>query len=180
MQHRAAFLDLNGTLVMPIKVEAPELYTPIPGALEAVAVLNDAGFLCPVITVQSRIAKGLYSEATFRCWFTSFSQRADELGASFAGLYICPHRFHSGCLCGKPNPDLYRQAARDHVTDCSHSYVVGDSVDDMEAAQRMRMKGCLVLTGQGAASAERLRTPPAYIGADLRAVAEWIVPFPQW
>ncbi len=179
MQPRAAFLDLNGTLVMPIKVEAPELYTPIPGALEAVAFLNDAGFLCPVITVQSRIAKKFYSEATFRCWFTSFSRHAAEFGASFAGLYICPHRFHSGCLCGKPNSDLYRQAARDHVIDCSQSYVVGDSVDDMEVAQRMRMKGCLVLTGQGAVAAETLRTPPAYIGADLRAVAEWIVAFPQ-
>jgi len=174
MSTGAVFLDLNGTLVMWIKVEVPEEYRPIPGALKAVSILNKAGFLCPVVTVQSRIAKGLYSEVDFRSWFTSFARHAAEYGASFAGLYLCPHRFHSGCPCGKPNTGLYDRAVLDYDVDCSRSYVVGDTVDDLEAGQHVGMQNCLVLTGQGVRAAERLHYPPSYIGADLPAVAEWI------
>jgi len=68
---RAVFLDLNGTLVMPVQAESPDAYRTIPGAASAVAQLNSKGFLCPVITVQSRIAKGLYTETDFRTWFAS-------------------------------------------------------------------------------------------------------------
>ena len=179
MQSRAVFLDLNGTLVMPIKVETPKQYAPIPGALEAVAILNRSGFLCPVVTMQSRIAKGLYSEADFRGWFDAFSHQAAAVGAFFAGLYLCPHRFHSGCHCGKPKPGLYDQAVSDLDIDRSQSYVVGDSIEDMKAAQRLNIPCGLVLTGRGSVTAETLSWPLDHIGSDLYTVAEWIAARPR-
>jgi D-glycero-D-manno-heptose 1,7-bisphosphate phosphatase len=72
MGPRAAFLDLNGTLVQPLKPEHLNELTEIPGAAEAVARLSAAGFVCPVVTVQSRIAKGLFSSAEFETWFAAF------------------------------------------------------------------------------------------------------------
>lgn len=61
--NRGVFLDLNGTLVMPISPRSLDELMPLPGALEAVRLLTEAGFICPVITVQSRIAKGIYTAA---------------------------------------------------------------------------------------------------------------------
>src|SRR2546430_4318415 len=71
MQKQAAFLDLNGTLVMPVQVQHPTEHWIIPGAIEAVRLLNQHGFLCPVVTVQTRIAKGYFSVADFATWFQS-------------------------------------------------------------------------------------------------------------
>lgn len=68
----AVFLDLNGTLVLPVQVESPSDYRPVPDAFAAIRLLNQCGFLCPVITVQSRIEKGWFTEAAFRSWFRSF------------------------------------------------------------------------------------------------------------
>ena len=78
MSQRGVFLDLNGTLVEPLKQERPDELTLIPGVAVSVARLTAAGFVCPVVTVQSRIAKGLFSMADFETWFAAF---AADLGA---------------------------------------------------------------------------------------------------
>jgi len=78
MKRRAVFLDLNGTLVLPIIVQSPSELKLIDNASAAVATLSDAGFVCPVVTIQSRIGKGLFSLEDFHVWFRSF---AVELGA---------------------------------------------------------------------------------------------------
>jgi histidinol phosphatase-like enzyme len=65
-QNRAAFLDLNGTVVLPLKQESLASMTLIPGADLAISRLLAAGFLCSVVTVQSRIEKGLFTESEFR------------------------------------------------------------------------------------------------------------------
>jgi D-glycero-D-manno-heptose 1,7-bisphosphate phosphatase len=66
-------LDLNGSLVEPLKPERLDDLTLIPGVVEAVARLSAAGFVCPVVTVQSRIAKGLFLMADFQAWFATFA-----------------------------------------------------------------------------------------------------------
>ena len=78
-----------------------DLY-PIPGAIVAVARLVRAGFVCPVITVQSRIAKGLFTAAEFRDWFRGFAVTASQQGAELKGPYVCPHRYAEPCDCKKP------------------------------------------------------------------------------
>lgn len=69
-QKRAVFLDLNGTVVLPLNQESLAEMRLIPGADHAISRLLAVGFLCPVVTVQSRIEKGLFAEAEFRAWFT--------------------------------------------------------------------------------------------------------------
>ena len=71
------FLDLNGTLVQPLKPERLDDLTVIPGVVDAVARLSAAGFVCPIVTVQSRIAKGLFSSADFERWFARFADDLD-------------------------------------------------------------------------------------------------------
>ncbi len=169
------FLDLNGTLVTPVQVSSPEQYQLLAGVVQAVQLLNAAGFILPVITVQSRIAKGLYSEAQFLSWFRSLQRDLSKQGAELVGPYVCPHRFQDACSCAKPQTTLYQAAAQDFGLDCAHSYVVGDTRHDIEAATVLGAQGCLVLTGWGDRQTGQVRKQAAYVGADILAVARWIV-----
>jgi histidinol-phosphate phosphatase family protein len=169
----AVFLDLNGTLVLPVQAERPVEYRLIPGAAEAVALLCDAGFLCPVITVQSRIEKGNFTEAEFRDWFRSFSSKLAEQQAFLEGPYTCPHRYGMPCACKKANGSLYRRAAAELKIDFASSFVVGDSLDDIEAARLLGCRSVLVRTGWHVSP--EMEQLCYYIAADVLAAAHWIV-----
>ena len=147
MSRRGVFLDLNGTLVEPLKQERLDELTLLPGVAEAVARLTAAGFVCPVVTVQSRIAKGLFSMAEFHAWFAAFAADLQAHGAIVAGPYVCPHRYSEPCPCRKPNVLLYERAASEHQLTAADCFVIGDSPDDMGAARRLGGRGCLVRTG---------------------------------
>lgn len=147
MQRRGVFLDLNGTLVEPLKQERLDELTLIPGVAPAIAKLTAAGFICPVVTIQSRIAKGLFSLADFHNWFTTFAAGLKAQGAHVVGPYVCPHRRADPCPCQKPNVLLYNRAAADHSLVPADCFVIGDSPEDMGAARRLGARGCLVRTG---------------------------------
>ena len=173
--NKAVFLDLNGTLVLPVQVSSPTEYQPIPGSMEAVRLLNQAGFLCPVITVQSRIKKGIYTESAFRAWFAELQTMWANQSANLADLYICPHSAKAGCTCHKPQPKLYLDAARDHDIDCENSYVVGDTVSDIEAGIAISAKTCFVQTGWASRYLPQHADRATHVGKDVLAVARWIV-----
>ena len=175
VNRKAAFLDLNGTLVLPLKQKRlADLYL-ISGAAEAVARLTDAGFACPVVTVQSRIGKGHFSADEFRRWFAGFADALRREGAEVAGPYVCPHRYAAPCACKKPNTLLYEQAAVDLGISMAGSFVVGDSPDDIRAANRIGIRSCLVRTGWAADS--RIVSE---VEAETTAVAPSIVEAVDW
>src|SRR5215203_4243777 len=103
----AVFLDLSGTLVLPILVNHTQELQPIADAASAVARLSSAGFLCPVVTVQSRIEKGIFTEAAFLDWFAGFAEQMRGAGALLLGPYVCPHRYRTKCVCAKPATVLH-------------------------------------------------------------------------
>ena len=169
---RAVFLDLNGTLIVPLKVDTLAEYRQIPGSLEAVAVLCEAGFVCPVVTIQSRIGKGIYTEAAFLAWFQSFSDTLAESGAFLKGPYVCPHRYRVACSCKKPTGMLYRQAATDLDIDLKSSFVVGDSLEDMQAARLLGCVGVAVRTGWNVGP--EVEALSDHVADDAFAAAQWI------
>jgi histidinol-phosphate phosphatase family protein len=174
---RGVFLDLNGTLVEPLKPERLEELTLIPGVVAAVARLTAAGFVCPVVTVQSRIAKGLFSSAGFEAWFASFAAGLRAHGAHVVGPYFCPHRFAESCQCKKPNTFLYERAAQDYGLTVVESFVIGDSPDDVRAARRLGARGCLVRTGWAADPALAAKAAPdaTAIVDSLNDATNWIL-----
>ena len=171
---RAVFLDLNGTLVLPLKQDALEEIYLIPGADEAVRRLITAGFVCPVVTIQSRIEKGLFSEQEFRIWFREFFLKC---GLDLKGPYVCPHRFNQPCPCKKPSPLLYERAAKDLRLSLSDSYVIGDSAEDVQAAVAFGGTGCLVRTGWAVDDriVEATKLTAGFVGLTLAEVTEWII-----
>ncbi len=173
-KNRAVFLDLNGTIVLPLKQESLDEMTLIPGADLAITRLLAAGFLCPIVTVQARIEKGLFSEFEFRDWFADFF---GNLGLDVKGPYICPHRYNHWCPCQKPNSLLYDLAASDWLLDLRRSYTIGDSPQDVEAARRFGGTGCLVRTGWAAEDQflEEARPFATFIGDSITDVVDWVV-----
>lgn len=168
--NRAVFLDLNGTIVQPLKQESLSDLALIPDADKAIHRLLDFGFICPVVTVQARIEKGMFTDVDFRRWFSEFF---GALGLDLKGPYVCPHRYASRCACEKPNRLLYDQAASDYELILQDSYVIGDSPQDVQAAERFAGTGCLVRTGwpitdEGRASA-------SVIGDSIVDAVEWIL-----
>jgi histidinol phosphatase-like enzyme len=95
MGRRGVFLDLNDTLVEPLKPS---------GVVEAVARLSAGGFVCPVVTVQSRIAKGLFSLPKFEIWFASFAGSLQMQGRSWWGRMCALIAFADPCPCKKRIP----------------------------------------------------------------------------
>lgn len=147
MSRRGVFLDLNGTLVEPLKQEQLAELALIPVVAAAIRTLSVAGFICPVVTVQSGIAKGLFTMTDFEAWFADLAADLKAQGAVVVGPYVCPHRLAALCPCKKPNVLLYNRAADEHSlipTDC---FVIGDSPDDVRAARNLGARGCLVRTG---------------------------------
>ncbi len=120
-----------------------------PQALEASLRLTEAGFPLVVVTNQSAIGRGILTlDET-----TAMNERILDLfraeGVVFEGAYICPHGPDDDCDCRKPLPGMLVRGALEHGLDLNRSYMVGDAVTDMQAAEAAGAKGIMVLTGRG-------------------------------
>jgi D-glycero-D-manno-heptose 1,7-bisphosphate phosphatase len=162
-----------------LKPERLDEITLIPGVVEAVARLSAAGFVCPVVTVQSRIAKGLFSLPEFEIWFASFAAGLQVHGALVVGPYVCPHRFADPCPCKKPNSLLYDRAATEHQLKPADCFVIGDSPEDVGAARRLGARGCLVRTGWATDPrvVEKAAPDASVVVSSLAEAADWILHF---
>jgi histidinol-phosphate phosphatase family protein len=160
-----------------MKQERLEDLYPIPGAVAAVARLTSAGFVCPVVTVQSRIAKGLFSAEEFLHWFHEFAGQLRRTNAIVKGPYVCPHRYAEPCACKKPNTVLYEQAVTDLGISVRESFVIGDSPDDIRAATRLGARGCLVRTGWAAdpKMVVAVETEVSLVAPSIVEAVEWIL-----
>lgn len=145
----AAFLDRDGVL----NVDAGYTHQPnqlewIPGAPQAVRLLNEAGFLVIVVTNQAGVARGYYDEATVRRFHAHMQNELAAYGAHIDAFYYCPHHpagvvkeFAIRCHCRKPEPGLLEQAARDWPIDRDRSFLIGDKDDDLAAAAAFHVRG---------------------------------------
>ena len=153
----AIFLDRDGTINEDIGyVSRPEDLIIYPWAAEAIRLVNESGMKALVITNQSGIARGLYTEQTLHDIHGRLRDQLARDGAQVDGIYYCPHhprigddRYRQFCDCRKPNPGMLLQAAREHSVDLSCSFVIGDKSSDMNLATNAGAKGVLVLTGYG-------------------------------
>ena len=177
MSRRGVFLDLNGTLVEPLKQERLDELTLIPGVVDGIARLTAAGFVCPVVTIQSRIGKGLFSLAEFQAWFAAFAESLKAQGAHVVGPYVCPHLRAEPCACKKPNTLLYDRAASDYQLVPAESFVIGDSPEDVAAARRLGARGCLVRTGWASdpAVVEKARQDATMVADSFTQAVDWIM-----
>lgn len=148
----AVFLDRDGTIVVECEyLKDPARVRLVPGAAEALRSLRNAGYALIVVTNQSGIARGLYTESDFRAVEARIHALLEERGISVDAVYHCPHHpeFTGPCDCRKPGTGMYEQAVREHRLDPSRSWYVGDRLKDLEPARVLGGTGLLVRTGYG-------------------------------
>ena len=146
-------------------------WRPIPGSLEAIALLSNAGWSVAVVTNQSGVARGLFDEATLAAIHRHMNDRVYAAGGALAGIYYCPHLPDAGCECRKPRPGMLRALERELGISVRGAPFVGDRLSDIDAAEAVGAKPILVRTGTGAATEAMLggRVP---VFDDLQAVAK--------
>lgn len=153
---QAVFLDRDGTLnVEKEYLFRPEAFEFIPGAVDAVRLLNQAGYLVVVVTNQSGVARGYYGEDDVVMLHRHIDNLLKQDNAQVDAWYYCPHHpagkvpYNVACDCRKPMPGMLKQAAQEHFIDLSGSWIVGDKMADIEAGMAAGCKPVLVLTGYG-------------------------------
>lgn len=151
---RAVFLDRDGTINVEVNYlhRAADL-TLLPGAAEAIARLNTAGFFVVVVTNQAGIARGFYTEEDMHALHKHLSEALGIHGARVDAWYFCSHHpdFTGSCACRKPAPGMLLAAAQEHGLDLARSWLIGDSAGDIGAGTAAGCRTILVRTGYGAA-----------------------------
>ena len=144
---KAAFLDRDGV----INKKAPdhgyitrwEDFEFLSGVPEAIARLNQAGFLVIVVTNQRGIARSLFSLEALKRIHSEMTGKLAAAGSRLDAIYYCPHDIEPPCTCRKPAPGMLLTAAAEHHIDLHQSWMIGDSVSDREAGERA---GCRTIT----------------------------------
>ena len=131
-------------------VTAPEEWHPVPGALEAVARINHAGWHTVVATNQSGIGRGMIDMSAVNAVHAHMNQQMQVQGARIDAVFFCPHTPEDHCDCRKPKPGLLLDIGRRYGVDLSHVPVVGDTARDLIAAQAAGCEPHLVLSGRAA------------------------------
>ena len=177
---RAVFLDRDGTLIEEVGyLDRLDRVTFFPFSVDAVRLLNRAGFKVVVVTNQAGIGCGFFDEAFVEETHRTLSERLAAGGAAIDAFYFCPHHpeatradYKQACDCRKPQPGLLKRAARDHQIDLGASFVVGDRGHDIAAGTAVGARGVLVRTGYGASAANH---GAAAVTDNLMGAVSWIL-----
>ena len=185
--NRAVFLDRDGTVNEEVGYlkDLGQLRL-IPGAGSAIRRLHDAGLTVVLITNQSGVARGYFTESFVHDTHALLEKMLQKEGAQLDGIYYCPHhptagnsRYTMMCDCRKPGTGLINQAARDLDIDIQRSYVVGDKWSDIELGQRAGAHCILVRSGFAADDAGNVRPPqvkdPDFVAHTISDAADWII-----
>lgn len=179
MSRKAVFLDRDGTLNEEVNyLSRVEDMRWLPRAVQAVRRLNEHGWAVVLITNQSGIGRGYYTEQDVAAIHERITADLAQAGAHLDGLYYCPHHPDEQCLCRKPKPYLFQQAARDLDLDLASSYAIGDKVSDLEPGRQLGCQTILLLTGHGQEHLQIAREQgfrPNYVAKDLYQAVEWII-----
>jgi histidinol-phosphate phosphatase family protein len=160
---RAVFLDRDGTINEEVnRVKHPGEFRLLPGVAAAIRRLNRSEFTVVVVTNQPVIARGDCSERDLRDIHNKMETELGRAGAFVDAIYYCPHHPHKGfagerpelkidCSCRKPAPGLIADACRDMNLDLAHSWMIGDSVTDVQTAANAGIRSILLQTGHAGA-----------------------------
>jgi len=151
MSQAYVLLDRDGVINQDSDdyIKSAEEWHPIAGSLEAIALFNQHGYKVVVITNQSGLSRGYYSESTLAEIHQKMHQLTTAKSGKIDAIYHCPHGPDDNCDCRKPKPGLLNTFAKDYNCSLSDIYFIGDKVGDIQAANAAGAKPMLVKTGKG-------------------------------
>ena len=153
----------------------------LPGAVEAVILLNKRGIEIIIVTNQPQVARGLIDEKAVQNINKEFEEMLKRKGAKIDASYYCPHHPSAGtssytikCACRKPLPGMLLQAAKEHDIDLKNSFIIGDRISDIKAGQLAGCKSIGVKTGYACNDGFADATPD-YMADDVLSAVNYIL-----
>lgn len=188
--NRAVFLDRDGTInVERHYLHRVEDFEFLPGAVQGLRRLQDIGYLLVIVTNQSGIARGYYTEEDFKTLNEWMLARLKESRVTVSGVYYCPHltgaasKYGMACGCRKPALGLFQQAVRDLDIDVGCSWAIGDKIRDCSICEGTGCRGILIGSNEKPGILERVRRNGyrnVRHAADLAEAVGMILEGEQW
>jgi D-glycero-D-manno-heptose 1,7-bisphosphate phosphatase len=187
MSRPAIFIDRDGTLAHEVGyVNHASRFRLYPFAVDAVRLVNRAGFLAVVVTNQAGVARGYFPESVIHDVHALLRDAMEAGGARLDGIYFCAHHPTAGeppyrrdCDCRKPRPGMLRRAEAELSADLARSWMVGDRHGDLQLAWSVGARGALVKSGYGrgelAHHAPSWPRPPDLVAEHLLEAVERIL-----
>ena len=160
-QSKAIFLDRDGVINKEVShLSDPKNFEFIEGSIEALKILKQKSFLLIVITNQAGIARGIFTEETLIAIHDKMNNILSKKDIQLDDIYYCPHHpeFTGSCDCRKPNPGMILKAKLKYNIDLTNSFMVGDTLNDIQTGITAKCKTVLVLTGYGMEEQKKIST----------------------
>lgn len=174
-KQKTIFIDRDGTLIEEVnflsRIEDLRFFD---YTNEAVRLLKENGFLIVIVTNQSGVGRGIYTESAMH---EIHAKIQSDLTEKIDAFYFCPHLPTDGCACRKPNLGMIEAAQRDFAVDLENSWMIGDKAIDVETGFNAGIKTAMVLTGYGRKDIEKLSKKPDIVAETLLAAIEGILSF---
>ncbi len=157
-------------------IKSPEEWKPIPGSLEAIARLSQAGYRVVVATNQSGVGRGLFDMAVLNTIHDKMCKAVAQAGGRIDAIFFCPHAADANCGCRKPKSGMIEEIAARYNMSLERVPAIGDSLRDLQATARLGAQPILVLTGKGVKTRAAGGLPEGtLIYPDLAAAAATLV-----
>ncbi|MBN2869425.1 MAG: D-glycero-beta-D-manno-heptose 1,7-bisphosphate 7-phosphatase [Campylobacterales bacterium] len=152
---KALFLDRDGVVnIEKNYLHKPEDFELVDGIVEVCCAYAEKGYRIIIVTNQSGIARGMYTEQDFQHLSRWMIDHLAALGVTIAHIYHCPHheQISGPCECRKPEPGMFLDAQRDYGIDMASSVMIGDNERDIEAARRAGVGTSILLSSEAETS----------------------------
>ncbi|MBV1878543.1 MAG: D-glycero-beta-D-manno-heptose 1,7-bisphosphate 7-phosphatase [Pseudomonadales bacterium] len=144
-------LDRDGVINVDSSsyIKSAKEWVPIPGSLEAISMLSQAGFHIYIATNQAGLSRKLFNLDDLTSMHNKLEAMLSDIGGTITRIYFCPHHPLANCLCRKPGTGLLEKIAAHSRESLKGQPFVGDSLKDIQAATSMGCEPILVKTGNG-------------------------------
>lgn len=175
--NRAVFLDRDGVIIQepPHYAHTPDQMRLIPRTEEAIRLLNENDFKVIVVTNQTGIAKGYYTEKDVISFNQLMKEELELYNAKIDAILYCCHNPGDNCDCRKPKPGMLKKAEKEFDIDLQKSFLIGDKNSDILAGRNVGCKTCLVLTGHGTEELKKYDIKYDFIAKNLYGAVKYIL-----
>ena len=175
-KNRAVFIDRDGTIARDVPYcSRPEDFELLPDVVEGVKLLNERNFKVVVVTNQSGVARGYFTEETLAKIHDKMRAELARYGARVDAIYYCPHHPDDNCECRKPKPKMLLHAASDLDIDLKQSFIIGDSDMDVEAGNRAGCRSIRIAEASTEGELEKRMLYTDYVAPNVNDATQWII-----
>ncbi len=180
MKNKAVFIDRDGTINVDVHyLDDPNKFEMYPGVGEGVKKLKDSGFKIIVVTNQSGIARGYFTELQLPKIHEKMEKEFQRSNVILDGIYYCPHHPEDNCNCRKPNTGLFERVINEQDIDVKKSYMLGDKILDVGAGKNIGVRTVLIpephLREESLSKKNEWEYHPDYIADNFTDAVEWIL-----